>query len=331
MAGVDARVRGAVVVFALAGASLFAFPAAAQSGGESATAQALFDQARTLMDSGHAEEACPKFEESQRLDPGSGTLLNLARCYEQTGRLASAWSKYLETVAAAKNVGNSGREAEARARADALKPRLSNLSVTPAPELRNVQGLEITRDGAPVGSAQWGLPIPADEGEHKLAAKAPGYRPWETVVVVKGEGSTATAEVPMLVQAPETTGATPGGTPGEIQEPGKHGLGTQRIVAIATAGVGVVGLAVGTIFGVKSMSDHDEAAKYCSGSLCTDPRGVTAGNDAHSAGNVATIAMIAGGVCVAGGAVLWFTAPKSSGPSTSVGFGPGSVQMKGTF
>src|SRR5690242_14012919 len=155
MAGVDSRVRGAVVVFALAGTALLPRAAAAQTSGESATAQALFDQARTLMDQGHAEEACPKFEESQRLDPGSGTLLNLARCYEQTGRLASAWSKYLETVAAAKNVGNAGREAEARARAEALKPRLANLSVTPAAALRNVQGLEITRDGAPVGSAQW--------------------------------------------------------------------------------------------------------------------------------------------------------------------------------
>src|SRR5262245_10756920 len=128
MSGVDS-LRGAAFVFALAGAALCPRLAAAQSSSESATAQALFDQARSLMESGHAEDACPKFEESQRLDPGSGTLLNLARCYEQTGKLASAWSKYLETAAAAKNVGNSERESEARSRAASLKPRLANLSV----------------------------------------------------------------------------------------------------------------------------------------------------------------------------------------------------------
>jgi hypothetical protein len=79
------------------------------------------------------------------------------------------------------------------------------------------------------------------------------------------------------------------------------------------------------------MSDHDDAEKYCKGSQCTDPRGVTAGNDAHSAGNVATIAMIAGGVCIGAGVALWFTAPKASAPSTTVGLGLGTVQMKGTF
>src|SRR6266498_1038121 len=61
-----------------------------------AAAQALFDLGRTLITSGRAEEACPKFEESQRLDPGVGTQLNLADCYDRTGRTASAWTLYIE-------------------------------------------------------------------------------------------------------------------------------------------------------------------------------------------------------------------------------------------
>jgi hypothetical protein len=66
-----------------------------KSGGNRAAAEALFNQGRDLMTAGKFTEACPKFEASQQLDPGLGTMLNLAECYEKTGRSSgggqSAW------------------------------------------------------------------------------------------------------------------------------------------------------------------------------------------------------------------------------------------------
>src|SRR4051794_35386626 len=77
-------------------------------------AQALFDDARRLMAAGQTAEACPKFAESQRLDPGIGTAFNLADCYEKSGHVASAWALFLEVVSQARASGESDREAAAK-------------------------------------------------------------------------------------------------------------------------------------------------------------------------------------------------------------------------
>src|SRR5262249_24412526 len=54
-------------------------------------ADRLFKEAEVLARAGRYAEACPKLEESERLDPGIGTQFNLADCYERTGRVAHAY------------------------------------------------------------------------------------------------------------------------------------------------------------------------------------------------------------------------------------------------
>jgi len=293
----------------------------AQSASDSAAAQGLFDEAKALMTAGRAAEACPKLEESQRLDPGSGTLANLAKCYELTGRIASSWSTYLEAAVAAKKAGNVDRENGARALAAGLAGRVSKLLVSVPMDAR-VAGLEVSRDGSAVGQPQWGLAIPLDAGEHAVVARAPGYREWKTVAIVKGEGTTTQIDVPKL--EPEEKAAA------DAPHSSSKGLGTQRIVALSAGGLGLVGVTIGTIFGVKAMSSHSDAEKDCSGSSCRTPQGVQAGNDARSAGNIATIGMIVGAVGLAGGVTLWFTAPKAK-PSAELAVGPGSVDFKAAW
>ena len=84
-------------------------PRVAAAQGDKATAEALFAEGRRLMSSGDYKTACPKFAASQKLDPGLGTSLNLADCYEKLGKTASAWAEFRDAAAAAHRVGSKER------------------------------------------------------------------------------------------------------------------------------------------------------------------------------------------------------------------------------
>ena len=305
-----------------------------------AAAQGLFDEAKALMAAGKTTEACPKLAESQRLDPGSGTLLALARCYELSGRNASAWLTYLEAAAAAKTKGNAEREGAARDKASVLAKKVAKLTIE-VPADSRVPSLSVTRDGQEVTSTQWGVAIPTDEGQHQVQASAPGHEVWSSQVTVEGAGQTTKVRVPKLAAAaeparpPRATVEEPvarADEPGETARssgPESKGLGAQRVGALVVGGVGVAGLAVGTVFGLQAMSKKDEADKTCNAEECSDQAGVDAGKDARAAGNISTVATIVGVVAVAGAAVLWFAAP--SRDAVQVGFGLQGVQLRGSF
>src|SRR5215212_4797523 len=110
--------------------TLFVAPSVRAEGApNAAAARALFGEGRKLAAQGKYREACPKFEESLRLDPGMGTQFNLADCLEHTGRTATAWAQFLDVAAAARAAAQSERERVARERAAALEPKLSRLTI----------------------------------------------------------------------------------------------------------------------------------------------------------------------------------------------------------
>jgi hypothetical protein len=305
------------------------------SAGDQAAAQALFDDAKTLVQSGRAAEACPKFEESQRLDPGLGTQLNLADCYERIGRTASAWTIYEDVAFTARRQNQDVRAQHAEKRAAALKPTLSKLVITVPSESR-VPGLNVTRDTAVVRDAQWGFAIPVDPGQHTISVGAPGKEVWQTMIEVQPGGTTRTVTVPVLKDAagdsaaagPARSEAAPardrGATPPEDRGSG------QRIGGLIAMGVGAVGVGLGAFFGVQAMNKKDEAG--CDASACPTPASAGLYEDAQGAGTLSTIAFAVGGVALAGGAVLYLTAPSASESAGSAlraqaSVGPGLVTL----
>jgi hypothetical protein len=310
--------------------TLTSLPLAAQSG-DAAAARTLFNEARTLSAAGKFAEACPKFEESLRLNRGIGTQFNLADCWEKVGRIASAWGQFLEVAAGARAAGQPDREQVARDRAAALEPKLPRLviEVAAAPP-----GLEVKRDGVVVGAAVFTTPVPMDPGLHVVEATAPGKRPWKGEVTVPSQPGTVSIRVPEL-EAEQATAAEPAPAalgPAVTSDPASDRDGSswsgQRTVAVVAAGVGVVGAVVGTVFFLSYRSNNSEAEGICPDESGPCPPGSEArhGDLLDKAESARTLTYVGWGVGlagIAGGATLWFTAPKTDVASRSLQWNAG--------
>lgn len=311
----------------LASLVLFSSVARAQER-DPAAAQALFDQARDLTRQGKFAEACPKFQESNRLDPGIGTQFNLADCYEQSGRVASAWATFLDVASQARATNQLDREKAATKRAEKLQPRLPRLVVN-VPEASKTPGLEIRRNGMLVGSAQWGTPVALDPGEIELTASAPGKQTLRQTLRVE-EGKTASYSLPTLaaasdlgvapvaaaaVPAPVTTSSNASNVPAApASVPAEPTAKSSNAPWIATlAGVGVVGLGLGGAYALMANSKYNESTDDCDlddANAC-GPKGIELRNNARTKGDIATVSMIVGGAALAGAGIVWLASGSS--------------------
>ncbi|HEY5282839.1 MAG TPA: hypothetical protein VIM14_08625 [Polyangia bacterium] len=287
------------------------------SADDKALATMLFQEGRTLMTAGRTAEACPKLEESQRLDPGGGTLLNLALCHEQEGRLARSWSEYKEAAIVARRDGRQDRESEAESHVNSLEPRLSRITIV-VPAGTQVEGLVVERDGHEVGPGAWSTAIPVDGGTHVVRATALGRDPFTTTIVMGKEADKQTVEIPVLatpvvVVAPPRVSepsigvapTTPTSTPARL-----------RWLGIGSAGVGVVllgtaGYALTTALSAKNASNSNCFVDGC------NKVGLQERSDAVSRGNLATLLGVSGAVLVGAGATLLYLAHRSRTPAAA--------------
>jgi hypothetical protein len=320
-------------------------PARAQSGAQSggapsvaagdiATANVLFKQGQALMAEKKFADACPKFEEAQRLSPGIGTQFNLADCYEHIGRTASAWATFSKVADLSRLQGKPQHESVARARAEKLQAHLTTLTI--AAPASPPPGLEVTRDAIVVGRPQWGTAVPVDPGTYTIRAAAPGRAPWSAVTVVAPDAAAITVKIPDLEpqRAPDATaiGATAADSSGPAAASSGAARGSgQRVGAWIVGGAGLAAIGTGVALAFAAKASYDDTGDHCRGTYCDD-EGRRIRNDARDQGNVATILAAAGGAALVAGATLWLTAPSRSSVRVGVGVTPGGgVLVSGGF
>lgn len=302
-------------------------------GQDKALAEALFDQAVTLLKKGSNAEACPKLVESQRLDPAPGTLLYLGDCYEKVGKLASAWATFREAAASARAANQAQREELARKRAALVEQELPYLFVS---EAEKSGAVEVRLDDSPLRKALWEGDVPVDPGEHVLVAQAPGYETWKTTFVA-AKGQHTKIVVPALIkqagppifvrptEAPKQ--AEPSAPPPALPSSERS---WQKPTALVLGGVGLVAVGLGSFFGVRAFSQWSDAESACPNDRCSGT-GRQSGSDASTSATVSTISFVAGGVLLAGGATLYFSAPKARNASLKVGFAGSAAVVEGRF
>lgn len=302
----------ALVIASGAAAAGPAFAGPAQDGRDSPAAEALFEEARLLLLSKRYAEACAKLEMSQRLDPGTGTLLNLGRCLEAMGRTASAWARFREAAASAAAAGQREREQEARARAAALEPRLAYLTVHADQDGAQPAALIVRRDDVLLERGLWGAPLPIDPGEHTIEATSDGYEPRTIVVRVEGDASRRTVVIPPLEPraTPTPRGSAPPTRARERSVASGAGLGAQRTLGIVAGGAAAASVIVGTVLAVRAKSLSDEAHDACTSAGCPGSA-YEKNDDAGTLADGASVAFLAGGVFAVSSLVLFLTAPSA--------------------
>jgi hypothetical protein len=198
----------------------------------------------------------------------------------------------------------------------------------------DLSAVKVTMDGEVLAERLEGTALSIDPGEHTFVFETDGQSPLTKTFVIHESQKDRREAITFGSAAPGPVSQALPPAPTVIAEP-MHGLGTQKIVAIVAAGVGVVGLGIGTAFGIMALSKKSDAQSACPSAQCANQADANKWSDAASTGNVSTAGFIVGAAGVAGGVVLWLTAKRASesapAPSAQVGLGMGTIQVRGQW
>lgn len=233
----------------------------------SAAAEDLFQRAKVLLAKREFAPACPMLLESYRLDPAGGTLQNLAVCYEEIGKWASAYARFqeLRAISKAGERPRLDRIKLAEEHIAKLEPRISRVVIV-MPEA--IAGAEVTLDGVKYLQPSWSAGIAVDPGTHEIVVAAPGKQPFRTSVTTANDGVQQQVRVPALADEEKAAPSAAEVQPAERaafssseRPPPTNSLRTTGFV-VGAAGLGV--MVAGGVFGILTATTNGAGKDKCS-------------------------------------------------------------------
>jgi tetratricopeptide (TPR) repeat protein len=279
-----------------------------------AAAEIFFQEGVTLVEQGAFAKACAKFEASQRLDPALGTLLRLADCYDRSGKTASAWQTFKETIELARERNDVDRLRLAEERCADAEARLAKLKLS-VDRASAAPGTTIHLNGVALVPEAWQQEIPVDPGPQRVEVSAPERLPWSTVADVPAGPATRTLNVPGLALAPDAQARLRAA--GGAAHAGR--AGPARTWGYVLAGTGVATLAAGAFLAYGAKQSNEDSLAQCrpdDSSACTE-EGVEQREAAKALANGATAAFVSGAALAIGGVLLAILGPSRDARQTA--------------
>lgn len=284
------------------------------------------------------EEAYREFKAAYADSPSWKVLGNLglaAMKLERDGEAIDAYERYLAE-------GGTELDAEERAQIQrdlsTLTSGIVKLTLTSVPagaslidERQAVHGQAVKNVYGPLAAP---LELRVRAGQHRLIARLSGYEDevWE-VDAAPGQALSHSFELKAR-NANAPLASPPASNAGSS-------WGTQKTLSIVAGGVGVVGLALGTVFFTRYSSKNGDAKDVCPSGTACDPgsaaRHAELVDDAQSARTLTYVGWGVGAGALVGAAALYFTAPKPNREQAALRFVPSAgtaplgASLYGTF
>lgn len=249
-------------------------------------AERLFGEGLKAKAAGNTKEACDLFEQALGRNRNAvGLIVNVALCYEQQGKVASAAKLFTETRdrAIEQKLDDTYRK-DAQDHLDKLAVRIPHLAIAFAEPPTSDTKVVIDDQIVPTASVS---DIPVDPGTRSIVVTAPGRVPYHVEIVI-AEKEIKPIAVPKL------------GFPVTVK--GRKTLG--KIFTITGGAMVVAGVVLGLV--AKSKYDGQFPAHCNKDTLFCDPEGHTKTQSARQLGWTGTGVGLAGGALFAVGSVFWF-------------------------
>jgi tetratricopeptide (TPR) repeat protein len=280
-------------------------------------------------------QACDKLRESQNLDPGGGTLLNLGICYRYEGRTATAYTVLTQALALAREHARADRVATAERHLGELTNILSRLTIHLADGVDAAQ-IEIRVDDAVFARETLDQAFAIDPGVHEVQASQKGSITWSTRITVAPVADDRFVEIPVLepeapppiqpeakpapLVVPPPPPLEPRPRPELLPKPSEPTHNT-RWLGYSLGGLGVAALGVGSYFGIRALVLRARSDKHFDGRYCTVQTCVDDWNSAKTASGVSNVAFVVGAVSLGAGGYFLLRPLPIEAPRRSVTIG----------
>ena len=302
----------------------------------------------SLYDNGDYAGALAQFDQAYAMYTAPTLAVYAARALAKLGRLTEASARYLQVtrMTLPKDASEQFRQAQSDAETEraALIQRIPRLRVEVA---GGAEATSVTVDGAAVAAADLTAGVTLNPGAHDVRGQRAQEVVTMNVALQEGETKTVTLEFkpaaapevappPAAPTAPVTTAPPMAPLRDTSPQAGPDPGSGKRTLGWVLLGVGGVGLGVGAVTGLMATGKKSDLEKVCHPNIDHCPESSRTDVDQYNTlRTVSTVGFIAGGVGLAGGALLLLTAPSASGGERSARVTPwvgvGSVGMRGRF